>query len=69
MKLVGLALLLALGGYGAGVFIGVGLVRLLSTKPDRSIEAVTTGFLFTGPLVAVLTFIAALLYLRSRQPG
>ena len=70
MKAAGLAFLCAIAGYGVGVLLGIGMVKLFSTpKPDKSMEAVMTGFFFVGPVVAVVTFVAALLYLRSRQGG
>jgi hypothetical protein len=65
MKTAGLAFLIALGGYVAGALLGIGLVQLCSTKHDKSVEAPMTGFFVVGPLVALLTFIGALLYLES----
>jgi hypothetical protein len=68
MRTFGLALLISVAGYIVGVLLGVGLVHLTSTKPDRSMEAVMTGFFAAGPIVGVLTFIVALIVLRQRAP-
>ncbi|HEV8125518.1 MAG TPA: hypothetical protein VGP80_14815 [Gemmatimonadales bacterium] len=70
MKVLGLALLIALAGYVVGVFLGIGLVKLSSSsRPDKSMEAVMTGFFYVGPAVAVLSFIGALIYLIARKPA
>jgi hypothetical protein len=70
MKVFGLALLIALAGYVVGVFLGIGLVKLSSSsRPDKSMEAVMTGFFYVGPAVAVLSFIGALIYLIARKPA
>lgn len=69
MKNFGIALLFGLGGYAVGVFLGIALVHLFSApKPDKSMEAVMTGFFAVGPTVAVLSFIVALVYLLNRRP-
>jgi len=69
MKVLGLALLIALAGYVIGVFLGIGLVKLSSSsRPDKNMEAVMTGFFYVGPAVAVLSFIGALIYLIARKP-
>lgn len=62
MKTALLAVLFSTGGYALGVVAGVALVHLLSTKQDKSVEAVMTGFFFTGPLLAVTVFIGSLIY-------
>ena len=42
-------------GYALGLGAGIGLVLLFSgNQHDRSMEAVVTGFLVTGPLMGVL---------------
>ena len=70
MKVLGLALLIALAGYMIGVFLGIGLVKLSSSsRPDKNMEAVMTGFFYVGPAVAVLSFIGALIYLIARKPA
>ncbi len=70
MKVVGMAFLIALAGYAIGVFLGIGLVNVFSSpKPDKSMEAVMTGFFVVGPGVAILSFIGALIYLLNRRPA
>ena len=70
MKIFGLAVLIALGGYVIGVLLGVLLVNLSpARKSEKSMEAAMTGFFYVGPAVAVLSFIAALVYLLSRHPA
>ena len=67
-KIALLALLFAVVGYVVGVVMGVGLVNLFSSpKPDKSMEAVMTGFFFVGPIFAVLTFVGALVYQLARR--
>ena len=71
LKTFGLSLLAALVGYVVGLFAGMGLVNLFSSNThDLSVEAGMTGAFFVGPLVAVLAFIATLVYLiiRNRNP-
>ena len=68
MKIALLAILIAVGGYVLGVLVDVVLVNLFSSpKPDKSMEAVMTGFFFVGPIFAVLSFIGALLYQLARR--
>jgi hypothetical protein len=68
MKTFGLSLLAALIGYVVGLFGGMGLVNLLSSNTfDRSLEAAMTGAFVVGPLVAVLAFLATLVYLIVRN--
>jgi hypothetical protein len=68
MKIALFAILIAVGGYVLGVLVGVVLVNLFSSpKPDKSMEAVMTGFFFVGPIFAVLAFIGALLYQLARR--
>jgi ABC-type antimicrobial peptide transport system permease subunit len=69
MKAFGMAFLCSLGGYLVGVLLGFGLVHLYSSnRHDKSTEAAMTAFFAVGPAVGVLTFIGALVYLKSRQP-
>ncbi|MFN8654233.1 MAG: hypothetical protein U0133_20210 [Gemmatimonadales bacterium] len=56
---MGRVILFGLAGYIVGALIGIGLVQLLSTKHDKSVEAPMTGFFVTGPIGAVLALIAA----------
>lgn len=68
MKVALFAILFAVGGYAVGVFAGIVLVHLFSSpKPDKSMEAVMTGFFFAGPIFAALSFIGALAYQLMRR--
>lgn len=69
MKTALLAVLFSIGGYALGLAAGIALVHLLSTKQDKSVEAVMTGFFFTGPLLAVLAFIGSLIYFWAAKSG
>jgi hypothetical protein len=70
MKTLGLSLLAAVVGYVVGLFGGMVLVNLMSSNThDKSVEAVMTGAFFIGPLVAVLSFVATLVYLLIRSSG
>ena len=70
MKIFGIAFLVALAGYAVGVFAGIALVNAFSSpKPDKSMEAVMTGFFYVGPAVAVLGFLGALIYQLVRRTG
>jgi F0F1-type ATP synthase membrane subunit c/vacuolar-type H+-ATPase subunit K len=63
VKLFGIALLVGSAGYVVGVFVGIALVNAFSSpKPDKSMEAVMTGFFYVGPVLAVLSFVGTLLY-------
>jgi hypothetical protein len=69
MKIFGLALLAAVGGYLIGLFAGMLLVNLLSSNThDSSVEAAMTSAFIIGPLVAVLAFACTLVFLL-RQSG
>jgi hypothetical protein len=63
MKVLGFALLAALGGYVAGVLLGVLFVNLSSTSANKGTEAAMTGFFYAGPGLAVLSFVVALVWL------
>lgn len=67
MKTVLLTLLSTGVGYFVGVIGGAILVSLLSNKHDKSVEAAMTGFFFTGPVLAVLSFIASLIYFLMKR--
>ena len=70
MKILGISLLVALGGYAIGVIAGIGLVHAFSSpKPDKSVEAVVTGFILVGPAAAILSFLVALVYQLVRRTG
>lgn len=62
MKTALFAVLLSAGGYALGLAAGIALIHLISTKQDKSVEAVMTGFFFTGPLMAIIVFIGSLIY-------
>ena len=65
MRLFGLSLLAAAGGYVVGALAGMALVLFLSSNShDRSLEAAMTAFFVTGPLVAVLAAVLAFFVLR-----
>ncbi|TMH07269.1 MAG: hypothetical protein E6H67_04120 [Betaproteobacteria bacterium] len=66
MKRFGIALLWAVGGYLVGAFGGGWLVTEFSSNMhDRSVEAAMSGVFFFGPVLAVVAFIAAMLWRRS----
>lgn len=67
MRAFGVALLAAVAAYVTGVLLGVGLVHLASSQPDRSLEAVMTGFFVTGPALAVVAFLVAVVAVRRRR--
>lgn len=61
MKTFGLAVLITIGGYLAGVVLGMVGVHLLSgNRQDKSLEAAMTSFFFYGPAVAILALIVFL---------
>jgi hypothetical protein len=62
-----LACLAALAGYAGGAALGMFLVYAFSAnRHDLDLEAAMTGFFVTGPLLALLCFIIALVLLRHR---
>ncbi len=69
MKMVGIGLLSSLGGYIAGVPLGMFLIENFSeNRHDRSQEAAMTGAFVIGPLVALLAGIAGVaLYCHCRK--
>jgi hypothetical protein len=68
VKIFGLSFLGAIFGYAIGLFGGIGLVYLLSSNAhDKDVEAVMTGFFATGPLTAVIAFVATAIYLLARR--
>lgn len=69
MKTALLAVLFSAGGYALGVAAGIALIHLISTKQDKSVEAVMTGFFFTGPLMAVVVFLGSLIYFWTAKSG
>jgi hypothetical protein len=68
MKRFGIAVLWGLGGYLVGAFGGGWAVSQFSSNVhDRSVEAAMTGAFFFGPALAIVAFIAALVWRRSAQ--
>ena len=68
MKILLISLVVAIGGYIIGLAMGITLVNLFSSpKPDKSAEAVMTGFFYVGPLFAVVGFIVTLIYQLVRR--
>lgn len=67
MKTFGLAVLITIAGYVAGVVLGMVGVHLLSgNRHDKSLEAAMTSFFFYGPVVAVLALIVFLVIRVTR---
>ncbi len=55
-------------GYAVGALAGCGLVTAFSdNRHDRSVEATMTGAFATGPLLAVVGFVAALIVFARRR--
>ena len=69
MKVFALSVLIAIGSYVVGVFVGFGLVHVFSDN-RQSMQAMMTGTFYVGPALAVLGFVAALVFQlthRSRR--
>ena len=67
LKIIGFSLLALVGGYFVGLFAGMALIKAgSSNRHDKSVEAATTGALIVGPLVAILSLVATLIYLFTR---
>jgi hypothetical protein len=70
VKIFGLSILTGVGGYAVGLAVGVVLINLLSSnRYDKSMEAAMTGAFVTGPAIALISFIAMLVYLLMRKAG
>lgn len=68
MKSLLLALLAAVIGYVVGLVGGMMLINSFSSNSfDRSMEAAMTGAFVTGPLLALVSFIAILTYLLMHR--
>jgi hypothetical protein len=68
MKILLLSLLAAVLGYVVGVVGGMLLINAFSSNSfDRSMEAAMTGAFVTGPLLALVSFIAILTYLLMHR--
>lgn len=61
MKTVLLTLIATGIGYISGVLLGILLISAISSKQDKSVEAVMTGFFFTGPILAVLALLGSMI--------
>jgi hypothetical protein len=72
LKAIGLALLTGVGGYAAGVILGMLLVYAFSANQhDKDMEATMTGFFCAGPVLALLGIVAGLgfYWYRHRPAG
>jgi hypothetical protein len=59
---------IAVIGYVLGALAGCGAITLLSdNRHDRSVEAAMTGAFATGPLLAVIGFVSALVIFSKRS--
>lgn len=66
LKVIGVALMSAFGGYIGGVPLGVLLVETLSTnRHDQSAEAAMTAAFVIGPIVALAAAVAGVAVYRS----
>ena len=64
LKALGIGVL----GYFVGALAGCGLITAFSdNRHDRGMEAAMTGAFATGPLFAVVAFVAALVVLTRRR--
>ena len=68
MRRVLIAFLYSIAGYLVGAFGGGWLVSVLSSASDASVEGPMTGAFVTGPAMALLTFIAAMLKSKRSHP-
>ena len=67
LKIIGLAILALIVGYGIGLFGGMWLVNTFSANvQDRELEAAMTGAFVYGPLTALLALVGTLLFLFIR---
>jgi len=70
IRRIGIGLLWAVAGYVAGAVAGGLLVAAFSANRfDRSMEASMTGAFVTGPLLAVIAFVAGVRWTGARPPG
>jgi glucose uptake protein GlcU len=68
MKIFFLALLWAFPGYAVGLFGTLWLLPLISGNThDGQMEAAMTGAFIFGPMLAILSFVGGILFLRSRK--
>ncbi len=70
LRLIVFAILALVVGYGIGLFGGIWLVNTFSNNPrDRELEAAMTGAFVIGPIVAVLTAVATVVFIILRDRG
>jgi hypothetical protein len=70
LRLIVFAILALVVGYGIGLFGGMWLVNTFSNNPrDRELEAAMTGAFVIGPIVAVLTAVATVVFIILRDRG
>lgn len=68
MKTLGMAFLWGLGGYVAGVPLGIFLINAFSRNThDKAMEAGMTGAFFVGPIVALIAALAGGIWYAQRQ--
>lgn len=68
MKSVFFSILCAVAAYFVGLFACVLLVPMLSqNRHDVQLEAAMTGAFVVGPLVAILSFVGAMIFFFSRR--
>lgn len=68
LKIVLVSILAGVGGYIAGVCLGMLLIIYLSSNThDKSLEAAMSSFFVYGPVAALLSFGSTLIYLLSRR--
>ena len=66
MKRFALSGVAAIAGYVLGVLAGYFLINTLSSNThDRSVEAAMTSAFVTGPLCAIVGFVAGMIYFRK----
>jgi hypothetical protein len=70
LRIIVFALLALVVGYGIGLFGGMWLVNTFSNNPrDRELEAAMTAAFVIGPVVAVLTAVATVVFIILRDRG
>ena len=60
----------AIAGYLLGAVVGYFLIDALSRNThDRSVEAAMTSAFLTGPICAIVAFVAGMSYFRTKLPA
>ena len=68
MKRFGLSVVAALAGYVLGAVAGYFIIDALSPNThDRSLEAAMTSAFLTGPIGAIIAFVAGMIYFRRKS--